>query len=439
MKREKKKDPRVHAYQNDGKREKKTQGAEREKSRAFPLSNLSQRGQKDVFETLLNASESANSDQISLANHPPQKKPKKLTKKTEESKKTGDRKETEEFSQKKKDPPKKKRSKQKGFIKEVTAGEKRERQGGEGTKRSLRFLYNLDDEGGLEVLKTLNPEERVLLLKALEKEISQGSADALRIQALWSQLKEWREKKEREPIPVDNSALLEQMLPPFHAFSELPIVQQIAILESESPRVVAILFAHLTPQQSAKLLNRLKDDQKKAVVRCLKKPFRIDREILQRIEEELNKKIEARGEDDFSTEIKGESILVEILKHLPLQEEQKLLTDLSEDDPLLGDRLHQKTLSLDVLYDLSTRSLAPFLLRVDEETLLYLLHEGEEKMVETLRRGLSATRFRDLQHALFLQDVNFKEKDRIIRRFMGALKEAVLAGDLGVDDDEMIE
>ena len=91
-------------------------------------------------------------------------------------------------------------------------------------------------------------------------------------------------------------------------------------------------------------------------------------------------------------EIDGKNRLTEILRHMGMQEEKKILSDLEDENPDLSREIREKLLTIDAVFDLRPRDLQNQLLETSDDSLVLLLKDKEEGVVEHLLSQLSSRR-----------------------------------------------
>ncbi len=328
-------------------------------------------------------------------------------------------------------------SKQKlnGFIRETEKTLDLSKEDRRGSRKTLNLLYGLPNQQVKTLLHELAGDEIKQVLGVLQEDLFSQNNHAIRIEKL---IQDVIEEKKSQRNAINTEGFEDLYLPPFNFFITLTKPQQLALLESESPRIIAIIFSQLEGKLSAQLLMGFSATLQKEIIVCLKKPFKVSKDILRRIELRLKEKSENLDEAEEMIELQGEDILTQILKNMPYQEEHRLLAGLS-DDAELSERLRNRVFSLDILTKIPERTLADYFTTVEDDVLAYILHENKDYLINVLENTLTLRRYRVIDESLSLDMVDLSQKEAALTMLLQDLRSKINTGEISLAHDDLIE
>ncbi|MBN1696588.1 MAG: flagellar motor switch protein FliG [Spirochaetales bacterium] len=277
-----------------------------------------------------------------------------------------------------------------------------------GYKKAAMLLIILGKEHSSEVLKHLTEEEALGIAKEIAsiKKIDNREAEKvleefgylLKVKNLVA--KGGLEKAKEmlftafgeEKGEVFYNKIIERTVPhPFSFLNDLPIEQVLTLIKNESAPVVAVILSHIDPTLSAKLLTALPPDTRRDTVARIARMDKITPEILRKTEEVLREKVRAQG-DMITQEVDGKLALTEILKHMDVQKEKEILSDLSICNPELAEDIETRLFNLDVVYRISNKDLQKVLREYDDKDIAFLLKGKDGDFSQRIIRNVSNRR-----------------------------------------------
>lgn len=271
-----------------------------------------------------------------------------------------------------------------------------------------KFLLLLGREEAVKVIKHLSPQE----VEKISQEISHTTrVDRVEAESL---LKEFGFDREKVAVRVRGGAdaaseiltrafgkeeserMLRKAVPevvpgPFSFLNDLEFDQLIMLLKDESSQVIALILRYLDPALSSKVLNVIDRKLSTAIIKRIAKGGSISSEVIAGMEESLREKIRNQGEVD-SEEIDGPLALAGILKFMNLEDEQKILEALSEEDDQMSKKIKEKLFTIDTVLHIDRNDLQKILNEMSEREIVLILRAVDEEVKKKIRGSLSLGR-----------------------------------------------
>jgi len=154
---------------------------------------------------------------------------------------------------------------------------------------------------------------------------------------------------------------------------------------------VSIILPYLEARKAAQVIEHLPADIQKEVIRRIAKIERIDQEVVSRIEEFLKERIRTQG-TVVSQEIDGRSALADILKHMDLSSEEKILEDLADFDPELSQAVKDKVFTIELILKIDDAELQTILRDYDDREIAVILKGKSEPIASKIINNVSSRR-----------------------------------------------
>jgi flagellar motor switch protein FliG len=182
----------------------------------------------------------------------------------------------------------------------------------------------------------------------------------------------------------------EQVTSPLAGLLRVDPRQALAVLGEQQPQVVAVLLAHLPPEDAASVLRELDPVFRTKVATRIAKLSRVDpaaiRQAITLVEGKLR-----RAQSGGATAVAGgTAAIAEILNHADRAVEMQVLSDLEDNDRELADQIRAKLFTFDDLVGLDDRALQQVLRQIDPPTLaLAMKGQISPEATEKIRHNLS--------------------------------------------------
>jgi flagellar motor switch protein FliG len=271
-----------------------------------------------------------------------------------------------------------------------------------------KFLLLLGKEEAVKVVKHLSPEE----VEKISREISHTKrVDRVEAEVL---LKEFGFDSEREAVRVRGGAdaaaeiltrafgkeesdrLLRKAVPdavpgPFSFLNDLEFDQLILLLKEESTQVIALVLRYLNPTLSSKVINAIDKTLSTSIIKRIAKGGSVSTEVITGMEDSLKEKIRNQGKVD-SEVIDGPSALAGILKFMNIEDEQKILDSLSEEDADMGKNIKERLFTIDTVLHIDRNDLQKILNEMSEKEIVLVLKAVDDDVKKKIRSSISTGR-----------------------------------------------
>ena len=179
---------------------------------------------------------------------------------------------------------------------------------------------------------------------------------------------------------------------PFAFLNDLSFSRLAALLGGENARTLALVMACLDPGQAAALLESLPPRERRRVVLRMARSESVSTEVLRAAEQALQEKLRLSDPDDEGEAVDGRSALADILRHMDIDDEKRLLGELSQADPDLADAVKEKLYTMDTVLHLRKRDLESILRSMAESEIALLLKGQPPEIEQCITAALSSRR-----------------------------------------------
>lgn len=209
---------------------------------------------------------------------------------------------------------------------------------------------------------------------------------------------------------------------PFSFLEGIDAAEVLPFLADEHAQTVALLLAHLSPKQSAQILDGLPKERQGDVARRLAGMKEIEPSAIDAIAAGLRAKLKplagARGE-----RAGGEEAMARILASADAQTERRILEALTANDPGLAERVGDRMFSFEDVVQVEDRGIAILAAEVDRQDLVAALAGAPEAVRGKFLRNLSPRVAADLKDDLARRGaVPQREADAARKRIVNAIR-----------------
>ncbi len=192
------------------------------------------------------------------------------------------------------------------------------------------------------------------------------------------------------------SEVLEKAVPfkngkPFNYLSEADPEKLGALLKDESAWVRALVCSNLPAKKAAAYIQNLPENEKKELILHLAKLKKMDSEVVARIDEAMQKKMNSLITQK-SDSIDGKNILAGILKQMNSSSEEKLLNQISSTDPELSEDLRERLFTIDDIVNADDKFIQKKLQQMSDESIAFLIHSKKEDFRNKILSNVSQNR-----------------------------------------------
>lgn len=302
-----------------------------------------------------------------------------------------------------------------------------------------RFLLLLGKDEAVKVIRHLSPEE----VEKISREIS-TTKRVDRVEAL-TLLKEFGFDRERKASRVvggteaaaeiltkafgkeESDRLLRKAVPhdiegPFSFLNDLEFNQLIMLLKDESVQVIALVLRYLDPSLSSEVIKGVDKKLGTAIIKRIAKGGSVSIDVIRGMEESLKEKIRNQGKVE-SEEVDGPSALAEILKYMDIEDEQKILGSLEEENVEISRDIKEKLFTIDTVLHINRNDLQKILNEMSEKEIVLILRRVDDEVKKKIRSSISTGRLLLIdEEDEIIGQVKKSEADNQVKDFLSLLR-----------------
>lgn len=229
--------------------------------------------------------------------------------------------------------------------------------------------------------------------------------------------------------------------PPFAFMNDLSLPQILQILKEEPPETCSVVLSFLEAETVSTYLKSCDPATQVTLIRQMAKKRDMNPDVLSRMDTLLQEKAHRIGKFEEIV-IDGQDRLTEILKHMDMGAEKRILGDLEEGDPELSKSIKDQLHTIDCIFQMRPRDLQSLLLETDNDRIAFILRGKDAAVVDHILNHLSSQRKLIVEETLILSPkVSRKEVDKETREFLNLIRKREEEGAyilLGRDEEEYI-
>jgi flagellar motor switch protein FliG len=219
---------------------------------------------------------------------------------------------------------------------------------------------------------------------------------------------------------------------PFDFVKKTDPAQLCSFIQEEHPQTIALILAHLSPNQAASVLSGLPQEVRAEVARRMAIMDRTPPEVIREIERVLQTKLSSVVTQNF-TAVGGVKALVDVLNCVDRQTEKTILETLSENNPELADEVKRLMFVFEDITTLDDTSIQKVLREVDVKELgLALKGVGEEVQLR-IYKNMSERAANMLREDMeFMGPVRLRSVEEAQQRVVGVIRRLEESGEIVV-------
>ena len=288
-------------------------------------------------------------------------------------------------------------------LSDINESDKNEKVEGEGLKKAAVLLMTLGPNVSSDIIKSLpdkqvqkigleianissiaSKERREILKEFVEINrakdyVIEGGLEYAR-ELLSNALGNVKANKLLEGISINTSTK------PFKHIIKLDVKKILEILRNESAQTIAVLLAHMEPENGAEVLSYLDFDLQNEVAMRISSMGSISPEVIKVIESSLEDKLHSISGDDYG----GVSTLVQILINSDRKTEKNILGTIEEQNPDLAAQIKSHIFVFEDIVKLDDISIQKVLKEVTMKDLVYALKGVDDEISDAIYRNQSS-------------------------------------------------
>ena len=220
---------------------------------------------------------------------------------------------------------------------------------------------------------------------------------------------------------------------PFDFIKKTDPAHLLSFIQDEHPQTIALILAHLSPQQAATVISGLPQELRAEVARRIAIMDRTPPEVIREIERVLERKLSSAVVTQNFTKAGGVKSLVEVLNFVDRTTEKTILETLGENSPELADEVKKLMFVFEDIILLDDASIQKVLREVDGKELALALKGVGEEVQNRLYKNMSeraATMLREDME--FMGPVRLRNVEEAQQRIVGVIRRLEEAGEIVV-------
>lgn len=219
---------------------------------------------------------------------------------------------------------------------------------------------------------------------------------------------------------------------PFDFVKKADPAQILSFIQEEHPQTIALILAHLAPNQAAAVLSGLPQEIRAEVARRIAIMDRTPPEVVRQIEKVLEQKMSAVVSQSF-TAVGGVKSLVEVLNWVDRQTEKTILESLSENNPELAEEVKKLMFVFEDITLLDDASIQKVLREVDMKELALALKGVGEEVQNRIMKNMSERAANMLKEDMeFMGPVRLRNVEEAQQRIVGVVRRLEDSGEIVV-------
>lgn len=228
---------------------------------------------------------------------------------------------------------------------------------------------------------------------------------------------------------------------PFEIARKADARQLLNFLQNEHPQTIALVLAHLKPEQAGAIISELSPAIQSDVSFRLATMDRTSPDVIREVESVLERKLSTIVSQDF-TEVGGVQTLAQILSRSGRAVEKSVLEALDEKDPELAENVRKLMFTFDDIVNLDDRSIQVVLREVDSKDLGVALKGSSEEVKERILKNLSQRAAQMLKEELeYMGPLRLKQVEEAQSKIVAIIRRLEEAGTIVVSrggEDEIV-
>lgn len=219
----------------------------------------------------------------------------------------------------------------------------------------------------------------------------------------------------------------------FDILKKADSTQLVNFLNKEHPQTIALIFAHLSPDQTANALRELPDALRTEVAFRIATLGKIAPQTLKRIEKTVD---EMAGLTMNQTvgKIGGAKAIAQILNRASISMSKDILDKIESEDPQVAGEIQRLMFLFDDLINIQDKDLQKILREIDRKDLVLALKTADEKLRNKIFSNMSERASDLLKEELqYMGMVKLKEVESAQSRIIEVVKNLEEAGEISLN------
>lgn len=161
-----------------------------------------------------------------------------------------------------------------------------------------------------------------------------------------------------------------------------------SLIRNEHPQIIAVILAHLDPDQASKVVTLLPESLRSDVMLRLATLESVSPNVVKEIEDVLSSQL-MMGENVINKKIGGPEVVASILNYIDRANETAILNSIEQTQPNLAEKIRRMMFIFEDLLNVDDRGIQAILKEVNKEDLVLALKGAGDDMKEKIFRNMS--------------------------------------------------
>ncbi|WP_066366979.1 flagellar motor switch protein FliG [Neobacillus fumarioli] len=209
---------------------------------------------------------------------------------------------------------------------------------------------------------------------------------------------------------------------PFDFARRIDAMQIYHFLQNEHPQTIALVLAHLEPQQASMILSSLPSELQSDVARRIAQLEQASPEVIKEVEMILEKKLATTIRQDF-TVVGGIDSIVGILNGVDRSTEKSILEHLEMTDRDLVEEIKKRMFVFEDIINLDRRAIQRVIQEVSNQDLLLALKAASPEVKKVIMENMSKRMFETFEEDMqYLGPVRVKDVEEAQGRIVSVIR-----------------
>lgn len=217
---------------------------------------------------------------------------------------------------------------------------------------------------------------------------------------------------------------------PFSSLRKIDAKQIYNFIYEEHPQTIALILAHLTPEQAAIILGMMLPEQQSEISRRIAILDRFTPDIVRDVESLLEKKLSAVVHQD-QTVVGGVQFLVDVLNKVGRSTEKVIMDGLEREDMELAEEVYGRLFVFEDLVKLPDSLIQMMLKEVDSNDLTLAMRGADQEANARIYKNMSKRAAEMIKEEIeFIGPVRLKEVEKAQRKIAAIIRRLDDSGEI---------
>ena len=206
--------------------------------------------------------------------------------------------------------------------------------------------------------------------------------------------------------------------------------QILNFIQNEHPQTMALVLSYLEPVQSGQILSELPQELQADVARRIAVMDRTSPEIINEIEQILERKLSSTVTQDY-TQTGGIEAVVEVLNGVDRSTEKTILDSLEIQDPELAEEIKKRMFVFEDIVTLDNRAIQRVIRDIENDDLMLSLKVASEEVREIVFKNMSKRMVDTFKEEMeYMGPVRLRDVEEAQSRIVGVIRRLEEAGEI---------